>query len=133
MTAHPALIAHPTEDRWELLLPWEKPPLSMNDRRHWSHKHQWTKALRGTAFYLARSARIPDLGRCSVELVYSPATRRTRDADNIFATLKPLADGLVDAGVVPDDTPDLMSKSVAFGPITKPARLVLVVERRSSS
>lgn len=133
MSIWPSPTSHPSEDRWELVLPWDKPPLSLNQRMHWAKESQWKKTLRQTAFVLARSARIPDLGRCYVELYYSPATRRTRDEDNPVATLKPLADGLVDAGVVADDTPDLMSKTVAFGPITKPARLVLVVERRSTT
>lgn len=31
-------------------------------------------------------------------------------ADNLVPTLKAAADGLVDAGVVRDDTPDLMTK-----------------------
>lgn len=131
MSIWPSPVSHPSTDRWELLLPWDKPPLSMNDRRHWSVKSRWSKALRQTSWALARSARIPAMAACSVQLVYCPATKRRRDEDNIFATLKPLADGLVDAGVVPDDTPDLMSKSVAFGPVSKPARLLLVVERRS--
>ena len=35
---------------------------------------------------------------------------RRRDADNLIATLKPFADGLVDAGLTPDDTPSFMTK-----------------------
>ncbi|WP_435199542.1 hypothetical protein [Janibacter sp. GS2] len=102
----------------------------MNDRhRHWSHKSQWTRALRQAAWALAKQTGIPALDSCSVELLYEPAARRRRDDDNLFATLKPLADGLVDAGVVTDDTPDLMRKTCRIGQIRKPSRLVLVVER----
>lgn len=127
-----AVSRQTSDGRWELSLPWDKPPLSMNDRRHWRAKHQWTHTLRGTACLLARSTGIPHLDACSVTLVYHPRDRRRRDEDNLFATLKPLADGLVDAGVVTDDTPDLMSKTCRIGDVRKLPRLLLVVERREA-
>lgn len=118
-----------TADTWLLTLPWEKPPLSMNDRMHWRPKSQWTKTLRQTAWALAKQARIPALGSCRVGLLYTPPDRQRRDEDNLFATLKPLADGLVDAGVVADDTPDLMIKACRILPPERPARLELHVAR----
>lgn len=118
-----------TEDAWLLTLPWDKPPLSMNDRMHWRPKSQWTKTLRQTSFLLARQARIPALGSCSVQLLWTPPDRRRRDEENPMATLKPLADGLVDAGVVVDDTPDLMSKRCRILPPERPPKLQLRVER----
>ena len=127
----PAITTHPTTNRWEITLPWAKPPLSLNDRMDWRTKHRWTKTLRQAAWALAKQAQIPALGSCSVELLYVPRDRRRRDEDNLFATLKPLADGLVDAGVVVDDTPDLMGKRCRIGdPDSKRPRMVLVVERR---
>ena len=35
-------------------------------------------------------------------------TRRMRDADNAMASLKSMYDGIQDAGVVPNDTPEYM-------------------------
>ena len=35
-----------------------------------------------------------------------------RDDENLVATLKPACDGLVDAGVVVDDTPQYMAKEM---------------------
>lgn len=134
MTTWPSPTTHPSPDRWELLLPWTKPPLSLNDRMTWPVKSSWTKTLRRTAWALALQAKMPPLGSCSVELLYLPRDRRRRDEDNLTATLKPLADGLVDAGVVVDDTPDLMGKRCRIGdPDPSDPRLLLVVERRWQS
>ncbi|WP_162786781.1 hypothetical protein [Janibacter anophelis] len=59
--------------------------------------------------------------------MYEPPDRRRRDEDNLFATLKPLADGLVDAGVVADDTPDLMRKECRITDPVQPSKLTLHV------
>lgn len=96
---------------------WPKPPLSLNDRpAHWAARNEAVQAVRQAAMLQARG-RINRgaLGTghpIEVTLIWyfgdRPKTRR--DADNPVATLKALCDGLVDAGVVPDDTPDWMTK-----------------------
>lgn len=93
---------------WIINLPWKSPPLSLNQRMHWAVKSRLTKEVRLIAKVKARG--IPDLERCSVELVWFVADRRRRDTDNPVLTLKALCDGLVDAEVVPDDTPEFMRK-----------------------
>lgn len=124
----PATTSHPSDGYWVLTLPWGTPPLSLNDRIHWSTKSTWTKTLRQTAWALAKQAKIPPLPKgCQVGLVYEPPDRRRRDEDNLFATLKPLADGLVDAGVVADDTPDLMRKECRITDPVQPSKLTLHV------
>jgi len=95
---------------WTLDLPYETPPLTANQRMHHMARHRHVKALRGTTALLARAAHVPPLGVCRVTLTWFVNTRHRRDADNIVPTLKAACDGLVDAGVVPDDTPDLMAK-----------------------
>ena len=89
---------------WRIELPWAKPPLNLNDRRHWAAHSQIVRDVRTVASWRARQARIGRHDRIRIELHYLPKTRRTRDEDNLVATLKPLVDGLRDAGVVPDDT-----------------------------
>lgn len=81
-------------------------PLSLNGREHWRLKAQQVKAVRETTAWLARAAGIPPLGLVRVDLHYRPRDKRRRDPLNLVATLKPVEDGLVDAGVIPDDTPD---------------------------
>lgn len=93
---------------YDLEFPWTSPPLTANQRHHWARKSRITAAVRDTARYAAW--RLPALARCEVTLTWYVNTKHRRDADNIVPTLKALCDGLVDAGVVIDDTPDLMKK-----------------------
>lgn len=91
-------------------LPYTKPPLSLNDRGHWSKKARVTKQVRRDVALALRAARIPPTARVTVQLEYVPRDNRRRDTDNLVATLKAVADAVVDAGIVPDDTPRYMAK-----------------------
>ena len=87
---------------------WTKAPLSMNDRLHHIVKAKKVAELRALMHAMARH--VPELERCEVHLVQFVRDRRTRDDENLVATLKPLCDGLVDAEIVPDDTRRYMVK-----------------------
>lgn len=93
-----------------LSLPWVRPPLSANMRLHWAERHRLTADIRHTVAWLARSARLPPSGHVTVTLVWAPPDRRRRDADNPFPTYKVCCDAIVDAGIVPDDAPEFMTK-----------------------
>lgn len=84
------------------------PPLTANQRMHWHVKADITAGVRKMAGFKAH--RIPYLGKCRVTLTWFVNTKHRRDADNVVPTLKAMCDGLVDAGIVTDDTPDLMVK-----------------------
>ncbi len=79
-------------------------PLSLNDRMHWAQKARITRQVRATVAWNAVSLKIGGQDHVNIQLVYTPAQNRRRDTDNLWATAKPAVDGLVDAGVVPDDT-----------------------------
>ena len=87
---------------------YPRAPLTSNQRLHWAHKAKITRNVRDATRMLAH--RIPELGKCRVTLTWFVKTTTRRDADNIVPTLKAMCDGLVDAGVVPDDTPAEMEK-----------------------
>jgi len=102
---------------WLIDLKYDRPPLSMNDRRYWAQKAAITRDLRERAAWLFRAARIPPLMGLSIQLVWIVPDRRDRDDDNPYATLKVVADALgpsrpghPGAGVVPKDTPEYMEK-----------------------
>lgn len=90
---------------WQLPLTITAPPLNLNKRMHWAAADKHRKALRHEAMVRARAHRIPACQLISVRLVYRPRDKRTRDPSNFIPTQKPLLDGIVDAGVVPDDNP----------------------------
>jgi Holliday junction resolvase RusA-like endonuclease len=51
-------------------------------------------------------------GRCLVHAEFFHKTKRRRDIDNAIGCLKATYDGLVDAGVVEDDTPEFMVRDM---------------------
>lgn len=100
-------------------LPWDKPPLNANQRMHWTTRARHTKTIRGATYFLALDAKLPTgQSHVAVALHYQPRDNRRRDADNLVPTLKACCDGLVDAYLVADDTPDLMTKLM---PVIHPA------------
>lgn len=96
--------------QWTLDLPYDRPPLNANQRMHWAKKAALTKQVRAASFYAAKSAGVLRCDKVRVTLTWFVRTTTRRDADNVVPTLKALCDGLVDAEVVTDDTPDLMEK-----------------------
>lgn len=106
----------PPAVRYVLPMPGTSPPLSLNDRGRNPHaKARKVRTVREAVAWRAIEARIPvDVPRIIVELFYVPRDRRTRDADNLVATLKPCIDALTARGrargwpchpVVADDDP----------------------------
>lgn len=114
----------------ELTMPlsFTRPPLSMNQRMHWAQKAKLTKTIRHEAATRARAMRWGPYPHVTVTLHYRPRDKRRRDADNIVPVLKALCDGLVDAKVVTDDTPDLMTKTMpTIHPAEGPAAMWLTI------
>lgn len=97
---------------YELELPWTAPPLSLNHRRHWRANHRVVQQVRQAACVLAKQAHLGPCERVEVTLHYRPRDCRVRDSENPTPTLKACCDGLVDAGIVPDDNPTYMVKNM---------------------
>lgn len=96
-------------DRWVIDFAWSKNPIPMNGQHGNPRAHaRRVRYVRTISRRFADIAGIPPLGRCRVHLTWYVLDARRRDPVNLSYTLKALQDGLVDAGVVPDDTPDLM-------------------------
>lgn len=87
---------------WVLELPFTA-PMSLNDRMPWQVKMGHTKKWRHAACLLAKAAEIPACERVRIQLCYTPRDSRRRDPLNLVQSLKAIEDGLVDAGVIPDD------------------------------
>ena len=91
-------------------LSFNKPPITANHRYHWAKKAKLTKAIRHEAHIRAKAMRLNPTKHAHVRLFYRPADNRRRDPSNLMPTQKALVDGLVDAGVVPDDTPQFVTE-----------------------
>jgi Holliday junction resolvase RusA-like endonuclease len=94
---------------YELVFPVAdvKQLISANDRGHWSKNHRKTKQWRQTAQLVASSARnrghLPLMERARIEVWFTYPTNHRRDVANLHPTVKALVDGVVDAGILPDD------------------------------
>jgi hypothetical protein len=116
---------------WVLELPQTK-PMNLNHRDIWPVKAKKTAEYVEATILMVRDARVPPLGRISVLLVYGPRDRRVRDPLNLVPTLKAVEDGVVRAGVVPDDNPlyveSVMPKVLeAGGPNSLGGRLWVII------
>lgn len=90
--------------------------LNANDRVHWRTRARITKALREAAEESALAAHIPPQERITIQAVLHPHDKRRRDAHNWYPSFKAAIDGVVDAGVIPDDDgKHLISIEVVLG------------------
>lgn len=142
MTADQLPRDAPAVNRWEIDVPlvvrarngdWR--PFTANDRPHWRKRADWTAEIRRDVYLSARALRIPPQQHIIVGLHYAPGDNRRRDAPNLTTTQKPAVDGLVDAGIVPDDTAAYVTELMpVIVPGTRapswPRRLWLVVQAR---
>lgn len=98
-------------DTVRIKLPYTELPLSLNHRMHWAKQSRITKDVRLDGYFLTRKYfKRATHQHLIVELELIVPDKRRRDTDNPVATLKALCDGIVDAGTVPDDTPEYMTK-----------------------
>lgn len=100
--------------RWSLedhVRPW-----TMNSERtwHWTKRAKRTKDTRERFGWLALEAKVPKLNYVSIDIV--PLTKTTKSVADVAAcypAAKAAIDGLVDAGIIPDDSGQYI-KSITF-------------------
>ena len=76
--------------------------VSGNRRVHWSERARLARHWRGLGKLTARGH--PALQRAHITVTFTFPTRHRRDVGNLMThVVKPLVDGIVDAGLLPDD------------------------------
>lgn len=90
-------------------LPLPHPKLNPNRSRglHWAAKSKLARSYRDACGLLALEAQRGSKRRwtrATISVAAYYETPRRRDADNLIASLKPAFDGLVDAGLLADDS-----------------------------
>lgn len=124
------MTATDTARRWSLFYPSR--PWAANDERrwHWATRSAKVREWREAFAQLARVERMPRLER--VRVVVVPHVRNRRSLADVAAcagAVKASVDGLVDAGVLPDDTPDVVVELVFRAPMVGGKEgMALVVE-----
>lgn len=89
-------------------------PLSINQERnlHWAARNRRLDPWKITTFWLAKEARLPaaiDGAPATITVVLPVRGHYRRDPANYYPTVKAIVDGLVLAGVWPDDTPEYVT------------------------
>lgn len=88
---------------------WEKLPLTSNRQpRNVYAKNRIVQEIQKKTVELTKH--FPPMKRIRVHVTWWVNVKRKRDTDNLQPTLKPIYDGLVKAGIVPDDSPKFMDK-----------------------
>ena len=80
--------------------------ITANDKLHWAARARLTKQIRQWGYLLGREGEgVARLGltHARVEVEFAYPDRRRRDRSNLSPTVKALMDGLIDAGLLPDD------------------------------
>lgn len=80
--------------------------ITANDKPHWAARARLTKQIRQWGYLLGREGEgVVRLGltHARVEVEFAYPDRRRRDRSNLAPTVKALMDGLIDAGLLPDD------------------------------
>ena len=102
--------------------------LSANGREHWARRNRITQSLKKAAWAMALQARTPRLERADITITYQPPDRRRRDPDNLAPSGKACIDGIVLAGVLPDDnSAHVAAVHYTIGAIYPRGRVVLHV------
>ena len=92
-----------------IVLPWPPVELSPNWRGHWAAKSRAAKSYRAACYWIAKrdGKRLEHDGRVHVLIEFVPPDRRSRDRDNMLASIKSGLDGVAEALGVNDSRFDL--------------------------
>jgi crossover junction endodeoxyribonuclease RusA len=107
--------------RWALRDELGRPTTANSERgrnSHWSQAAATTRVRRQWYAAAARKAAIPALGRIAVAVTPLHKDRRSpQDVGACSPAAKAAIDGLVDAGVIPDDTPQFLCAVLYLPPL----------------
>jgi|TARA_R100000306_G_scaffold32966_1_gene34414 crossover junction endodeoxyribonuclease RusA len=92
------------------------PQLNPNKRHHPMRLARTKKVARKVAWALALEAGVPrtPLSKAHITITFVAKDRIRRDLDNLVASMKAYIDGIVDAGVIEDDSATNVSYSFSY-------------------
>lgn len=87
---------------------------NLNARMHWVERSRWTTAFKQQAWGLALSEknrlRVKGFKKAKITVLFY--TCQPKDYDNGYTSAKPLVDGIVAAGIIPDDSEKFLNLQV---------------------
>jgi crossover junction endodeoxyribonuclease RusA len=122
ITTDALALRHPinTQPDYSFRVPTAAEWLNSNDRRTWVRTHKPVRLWRQMAGWAAIQARVTPMTRAYVLAEFRFPDRRRRDPANWFPTVKACVDGLVDVGMLTDDSADnLIGPDLRLGPVSR--------------
>lgn len=105
---------------WTVTIPAPAPWLSANQRRDLRRQTPDRRAWRDAGLVHAKRVHLPKLQYAHLVAVLRFPDNRRRDAHNYMPSLKALVDGLVDYGLLPDDSDGhLVGPDLRRGPVMR--------------
>ena len=118
--------------RMRIELPFPGKALSPNWRGYWAQRWRAAQELKQAAYLLAKAnGTPPECRRAIVQLIYVVPSSRIRDPDNFLIMAKPAIDGLVAAGVFPDDSSQFIRYCPVLFRVTRKESPKLIIEVRN--
>ena len=103
---------------WTITIPVPVAWLNANDRADRRRFAPIVKQWRDAAHVHARAGKLPALGKAHITATLRFRDRRRRDPHNYYPTIKACIDGLVDYGLLPDDSSDyLVGPDIRLGEV----------------
>jgi crossover junction endodeoxyribonuclease RusA len=93
---------------WTVTIPAPVRWLNANDRAHRLGRSPLVREWRNAAHVYARQAKLPLLGKAHITATLRFCDKRRRDPHNYYPTVKAAVDGLVDYGLLPDDSSEFL-------------------------
>jgi crossover junction endodeoxyribonuclease RusA len=98
-------VSEPTAGPWRLLIPAPVAWINANDRGHWRPRAALTAEWRRAGAIHARKAKLARIAApVAITAFVHRLDNRRADAQNVYPTAKAVIDGLVDHGVLDDDS-----------------------------
>lgn len=116
----------------EWRLEYETRPVSLNAERkkHWTARQKTSAEWRSVFTDLAQKKAIPRLPHISVDIyVEQKGNGKLQDVGNCYPSAKAAIDGLVDAGVIDDDTPEHLLSIKFIAPVRSNRNCMTVIIR----
>jgi len=117
-----------SERSWSLTIPQAAKWLNANDTTQARFRAAAIREWRKAAHWAAKAERLPHLHRAHIIATLHFTDRRRRDSGNYYPTLKAIVDGLVDHGLLDDDSHQyLIGPDVRMGEPMTPSRVQLYI------
>jgi len=112
---------------------WDGPFTLVNARRgHWSNHAAENATLRRWAEVTGTDEGVVFVGPVTIEALMTSQRGVLPDCDAIAAAVKPVIDGIVDAGVILDDSPEHVRSITYHAPQRSDARRLVVLIKEST-